>query len=484
MIRPTASSMERVLRCPGHMALPLVHTTSPAAERGTAIHAYLEAVGGGADPEEALADVHDDWRPICSLIDFTRLPKGLAAEVAFAYDIVKGTARELGRGLGRKYEGLGPYEIAGTADIVGVSEDAVYVADFKTGWGDVPPAAENIQLRTLALMAARVFDRDRAIVSIRRIKENGSSWGDQAELDEFDLDAFAAELKPLRVRIAEAQEQAAKRGGVPDVSVGHWCRHCPAWSSCPANQALIARVASGAEFDSWEARKPLSPAAAGEAWERVKVIKSLLRRVEDSVLAARHEYGELPLPSGKVLREVIEPGNEQLDGRVVFAVAKELLGDDVAEQAIEIDASKAQLARALKVAAKEGIIPARSAAKKEREVLDEVRRRGGAQRPMRTKLVEVDVEPAQAPAADAGSLPPAASEDPPAPAPKEDKELADVRERIEHVFEAKDPDGEMHLIRHTIKMGMEADIERWAPMLKLWGQANEELKARAAKGAA
>jgi hypothetical protein len=454
------------------MALPHVFSTSSAAERGTAIHAYLEAVQNGVDPETALENVPEDWRPVCAAIELERLPRGLAAEVAFAYDLEHDAGRELGRGLERSYEGLSAWELAGTADVVGVAADAVYVGDAKTGWTEPTPAERNGQLLFLALAAARAYEKPSAVVEIIRVKETGAIWRDRAELDEFDLDCFADELAALRPRIHAAQAQAAEQGE-PDVALGPHCRYCPAFTSCPAQRSLVMRLASGAEFDAWEALKPLSPAAAGQAWERLKVIEPLVRRVKESVLAARAEYGELPLPSGKFLREVIEPGNEQLDGRVVFAVIRDRLGPTVADDAVEIAASKASIDRALKKAAAAGDIKPRTGAKWGRDLLADIRDRGGASKPERAKLVEAEVSgvlPAATPA-------PAQPEPAAAVSPAEAGEVARVRAMLETGLEVP-PD--MQALHKTIRAGMERDTEAWSPLLLLWGQLNEALKERAA----
>lgn len=484
MMRPTFSTLERTARCPGHLALPHVYSSGPAAERGTAIHDYLEAVQNGADPEEALELVPDEYRALCAAIDLDRLPKGLAAEVAFAYDFVTGKAREFGRGVKRKYEGLGPTEIAGTVDVLGVSEDAVYVGDYKTGWSELPAPAEAFQLRIGALAASRVYARERAVVEFVRIKENGGSWKVPAELDGFDLDAFAADLRPLKKRIEEQQALAATRGGVPDVSTGPWCKHCPAWAACPAQKAFIQRAVAAVNADESNLIKPTTAAEYGQAWHLAKAMASLARRLEKQVKeVGLPEFGELPLPGGRLLREVVEEGDRELEGRVVFAVVRDLYNEDLAGDVVEVSATFKRIGEALKRAPKE-VIPARGAAKAERAILAEVEKRGGLTRPTVKRLREVD--PAQAPAVEAaGSSSPAAL---PAPAPKEAandpdaKDRANVAARLERVLEEKDPAGALQLIRHRIKLGMESDVESWAPLLKLWGLASEELKER--KGAA
>lgn len=501
MMRPTFSSLERAYRCPGSLALPLVNTTSPYAERGTAIHEYLEAIQGGTEPADALERVPSEWRDICAAIDLDRLPKGLAAEVAFAYDVATGKGRELGRRVGRKYVGLGPTEIAGTLDVVGVSEDAVYVLDYKAGWSELPPPAENFQLRAGGLAAARAYGKSRAFLDLARVKESGAIWKpDQAELDEFDLDVFAAELRPLFDRIKAARARAAELGE-PDVALGAWCKYCPSWGACPAQKALVVRavaVATGQDPE-WAELQPTSPEQLGLAWGLAKTMARVGKQLEKRVESGLAQFGELPLPDGRVLREVIEPGDRKLDGRVVFQVVKELYGDVVAEAAIEVTATQAGIDRALKGAPK-GTIPPRGRAAAERAIMKTVDERKGISRPPTKKKVEIDpAELAQAPAAE-GAGPPPSPAPLPAPAPAElpagvagedrpgdevvdleAQELAWVREQLE--LRALTGEADMADLHRRIMRGREKDIESWSPLLLLWGKANEILKEREQKEA-
>ena len=79
---PSASSLHRGLACPAYMVLPhVVEPSGKAADRGTAIHAYIEAVLGGVSEEGALAVValakEPEWVETCRSLDFTALRGGL-----------------------------------------------------------------------------------------------------------------------------------------------------------------------------------------------------------------------------------------------------------------------------------------------------------------------------------------------------------------------------------------------------------------------
>ena len=43
-LMPSASSIQRVMECPSSHVLPQIKSSSEAAERGTAIHAFLEQI--------------------------------------------------------------------------------------------------------------------------------------------------------------------------------------------------------------------------------------------------------------------------------------------------------------------------------------------------------------------------------------------------------------------------------------------------------
>jgi hypothetical protein len=429
----TASSLDRVFQCAAAAALPTVRSPNAYGDRGSAVHHFLERIGAGMSAEGALDLVEDDeHRALCAAIDLARLPRGTAPEVAFAYDVAKGTARELGRQLRRQYPALSPTELPGTGDAVGVSGSAVFVGDFKSGF-IVTPAKDSVQLRFLALCAARAYDREEAVVEIVRIRENGSVFRDPAEFDALDLDAFAVELEEVMAKVRYQQASVAA-GLMPDVVEGEHCRWCPAWSSCPAKASALVRVASGEALEPLASLLPLSPEMAGVAWVRCRESHRLLERIERACYAALDEYGSLPLPSGRELRRVTEPGNEVLDGRVVFAVVREQLDQDVAEGAIAIEATKAGLERALKAASAAGKIPPRGRAAAERRVLEAVRERGGASNPMTTRLVQMDR--AQAPAIEA--TPPPAELSSPAPADPavKDEGTIEVADQIRAIYQA------------------------------------------------
>lgn len=384
----TASSLERISACPPSYVLPQARSSNAHAERGTAIHAFLAAAG--RDREAALEACPEDVRPLCEAIDLATVPVHLLAEAAYAFDPATGAARFLGADIGRDYRraGVRPSEMAGSADVVGVNAEARvgFVGDYKSGFGDVAPAARNAQLRFLALCVARVHDMDEVRVEVIRIRPDGRPWRDRATLDLLELAQVAAELARLPGRVAAAAESLVT-GGRVDVTEGQWCRYCPAFSACPAKAKLAVQVAEGRVLAESDAMLPLTPERAGAAWSRIREAEIFLAHVKRAVLACLDENeGRLPLPGGRALVKRTAPGNEKIDGPTVFAALAELHGVEVARAAVDMEATKAGLRNALRpVSTKHGEL-----GRNEKRALELIRERGGASRATRTVVEEVD----------------------------------------------------------------------------------------------
>lgn len=374
----TASAMERVAACPASAVLPQADSTTVFATRGTVIHQFL-ATAKGHGRDQALANVPDDCRAVCEAIDLDTLPVVLMPEASYIYDTATGKARFLGANIGRRYGKLSPTEVAGTADVVGVDGTRGYVADWFTGFGEMRKGA---QLRFLALCLARVFDLDEVTIEAIQIRADGSTWRDTAVLDALELDIIAREVADTVAAVA-AVRKVLELGGTPNVSEGDHCRYCKAWTFCPAKTRLLAVAASGADVTAPFLQGGLTRDMVGPAWLLAEQLDSLAKELKRRVHGAVEEFGEVPTPRGTVLKKVITPGNEKLDGDVVWSVVRALAGDDVANAAVERHATKKQLGEALRKRF------GRDGAAKEREVLDAVRGAGGASRKPSEKLDEV-----------------------------------------------------------------------------------------------
>lgn len=373
-MRMTASGLERAMRCGASRHLPVVQSSSAAADRGTWRHAFLARVGQ-VGAEAALADVPEEHRAACAALPIDELPTNLTAEMAFAYDVETGHGRIIGVNVDRNYGKLADAEIAGAADVVGMAGETALILDWKSV-GYRQRAKDSVQLRFLALAAARIYQVERVRVEIVRLGDDGEAWRSDHTYEALDLDVFAAELRTWAALTAD------DRG----FHEGPWCDHCPSFSYCPAKTMLALQVAEGRVLDGPDASMPLSPERAGIAWQRIRGARKVLDHIERACMATLEEHGSLPLPGGKALVRRSVPGNEKLVGDVVYDVLTAKHGAAVARAAVGMVATKAGIKDALRpLGTKRGQLT-----KMESEVLLEVRKRNGSQRGTRVELQEID----------------------------------------------------------------------------------------------
>ncbi len=362
----TGSGIERHALCPASTVLPRVETISDDAARGTRVHAFLEAVNTkGRDA--ALTNVENDLRPVCEALDVAKLPidSRFAAEVAFAYDTVTGKARELGRGIGRRYD-CHATEIAGTADVVSLLDaDGVFIADWKSGWSRRTAAKDSLQLRFYALAAARAYGRTRAIVQMIRVFDDGATWKDEASFDAFDLDSFALDLAALASGV-EVERGLYVEGVEPDMVEGAHCTWCPAFSRCPAKVALLMAPPY----------IEITPEGAATAYEKFRLYKQALDRAAE-ILKDYARANPIPLPDGTVYGPRYD-STKRLDGRVAASVLREFFGDS-AEAGIDVEVTQASIKRAIDAAGNRSVTL--------KDVLDAIQKRGGLKITQAPKMV-------------------------------------------------------------------------------------------------
>jgi hypothetical protein len=347
---PSASKLERATKCLGSVILPRVDELTPAAERGRAIHGFLARVTQ-VGREVALEELPDDQRALCAAIDLDVIPTSaldVIAEIAMAFDAESGVARELGRNIGRAYPPLAAREFGGTADIVTLTHDEVFVADFKTGHGVLAPARENMQLRMLGLAASRLFKRRQLRVALIRIAEDGTPFFDSADMDAVELDIIAAELHDLANRILRARDLLSM-GEPPSLTTGTHCRRCPSLVYCPAQTVLIRRLAQEPDAVAAEILDALTPRTAARGWARLKIAEEFVRRTREALYAYARE-NPIDLGSGIVLGEV-ETARRAIAGTTAHGVLTNLHGREVADAASELEMSQASIDRALRVVA-------------------------------------------------------------------------------------------------------------------------------------
>lgn len=310
MIKLSASGLARAERCPASASLPQVDCLTDAMERGTEMHAERERES----------------------------PEG--AEVAFAYDVQTGRARELGRRLARNYPPTSETEIVGTADKLTVEPDRVVVRDYKSGAGFMVPApAGNLQLGLYAVAAADVYGKNAARVEL--------DFLDREQVPHADLDAF--DLAAMRARIASVWRAAT--APMPKVVTGDHCTGCPSIRNCPAHLTMAVAFTEGL----WPGVLPsdgLTVEKVAQGWEFLGNAKRLIGLVEKTYRAFASQW-PVPLANGKVLGEH-EVQREELDGPVTFQVLRDLHGEPVARAAVGMETSKNALEEALRPIAAKG----------------------------------------------------------------------------------------------------------------------------------
>ena len=210
------SSLGRVYACPASAALPHEPDTSgPAAQYGTQVHALRAfAIAAGEYPHP-FDELH--------------------AEVKIAHDYRTDRARPITIPGDREYGELGPTEIAGTIDALGVTRDRdndrahVTVIDWKTG----RRSDHTAQLEWYALAASRLFQTTDAVCRVTYIgKNHPSEFTDSWTMDLSDLARTLARVATVAHRVSMLRKLHVIPHTTP--TPGIHCRYCPAKPHCPA----------------------------------------------------------------------------------------------------------------------------------------------------------------------------------------------------------------------------------------------------------
>lgn len=400
----TASGLWRDAHCPANRALPRVYVQSDAAAAGTALHRYLERCAQ-VGAEKALAEVPEEYRARAADIDLDGLPlePHYMQEAAFSFDGKDG--RFLGCGLGRNYGEASL--MAGTADVC--HREGVIVFDYKFDGFDstCPPVRENQQLLFLALACARSRNLDSALISIIHIRPDGTNWKEGADLDAFDLDAFAVELVRIAGAVAAARDAIA-RGLSPEVQQGPWCRFCAAMPACPSILETLRAAAAepeqamvlspeGIALSAPDIAKALTPALASRAYARMRAVEQVLKLAKSALYLYASEH-PIPLEGGYEYRARVTDKKE-IDARVARVELAKLYGPEVAENACDFETSAAAIGRALKPVLSARKEEAKAKGEKrptakalEEEALAAIDKAGGIKRKTATRIDEYRAE--------------------------------------------------------------------------------------------
>jgi hypothetical protein len=183
-------------------------------------------------------------------------------------------------------------------------------------------------------------------VGIIRILDDGTPLSDSADFDTVDLDSIAEDLRVLAQKVGRAQELAFL-DQPPPLTTGAHCRYCKSLVYCPAQTSLVRRLAGEADVVARDILAELTPERASQAWQRLKVVEEVVGRVREALYAYAREQ-PIQLPGGTVVG-LVQTQRRALDGRVAFRVLRDRFGSDIAEAAVELEASQASIERALRV---------------------------------------------------------------------------------------------------------------------------------------
>jgi hypothetical protein len=363
--RITASSLDRAIACPASTALPAVwEESSPAAERGIAIHEFLDgSITHGRDAALAKVPADAPWRPLCEAIDLSLVLQGAktaATELALAYDIENDSGRVIGSHLNRRY-GDTTGEVPCTADLaIEYESGPPLVLDWKAGHQTVV-VHENRQMEMLGLAYARAKQINAVQVAVAMVHDSGFiEVDDVLVLGPMELARIANDVANA-VDASKEMQRAVSAGEPIDVRPGDHCRYCPCKAACPAQVGLIRELArapgqslgpllgdAGKERLATALREriaTLDADAIGRAWQMLGVIESLVETARSQLTNRILESGGLTMQDGSRLDAQTEK-REGIDGRIALPLLRTLNLEEAAEPKVTKAAIEREARRA------------------------------------------------------------------------------------------------------------------------------------------
>jgi hypothetical protein len=353
----TFSALPRAFACRLSTVLPRVDQPSEDARAGTVRHAFFqritELLGAGQKLEDArelaLAQAPEEFKAGLAAVPLETLGLGdVAAEVAVAFDVATGEARELGRGIGRKYreaaeaqgQPIRETEVVGTIDRLGfIGAAGLHVGDYK-GRSHAREPSRDEQLLAGALAASRIYGRHQVELEIVKVID-GEGYSTKEHIDILDVDSFETRLAELRHRV-EQDRAAFVAGDIPEAEVSSHCRYCPSFRYCPAQMA-IARAVLGGDSDEISAivkvgQAYITPETAPQLHSLVARGEKVLEVVKDAL----REFARatpFALTDGTGRWYGVPPDSKEreiVDGASAAKVLAELFGADAAKAGVEV----------------------------------------------------------------------------------------------------------------------------------------------------
>ena len=349
---PSGSGWELLPTCIGPAVLQRSESESEYKEAGTAGHQFLEdcsAVGR----DQALGLVPDAMHARCAALDLSQLPIGAAfkSEIAFAFDVMTGQARFLGKNLQRAYPKTEETEFPITLDVAAVVDNVFIYIDFKFGRSG-STANESMQLANGCLAGARFSKCSTAKGALARIDADGLVRWDVVDFSEVELEAHAKYLYELGDRIGAAQDNPSELV----LNTGPHCDGCPSFLFCPAMQGMVkvfARNFRNGEIE--HADWTLDENTAGQVYVRLRLVEKALEGVKET-LKLYASVKPLQLEGGGTWGQVKESHFAVADAEGAAAYLRTALGDGPAALAVQTKVTRGGIKEAVRAAPKKGTL--------------------------------------------------------------------------------------------------------------------------------
>jgi PD-(D/E)XK nuclease superfamily len=286
----SASALPRAELCPGSFQLErearrlnqLAHQDSPAAQRGSLIHAYL---AGQPDEDGAEIGLTDPER---TTADFLQERAQGEVQRIFGDQPVRQSNE-------KRYWLLinGQKMLSGRVDRVVHTDTVALVQDFKTGWSEPDPAEQNSQMKALAVLVALQL-----LPTVRKVIVQVISGPFGVSEAAYDYPALAKAYNDVLRTLKAIQDPLAPLNPSPEA-----CRYCPAINICQAVKGLAPSMK--------EAQALPDGLRASELLDSVEVLQKRLDAIREYYAARLSADPAYDLPGyamvpGAVRREVTD----------------------------------------------------------------------------------------------------------------------------------------------------------------------------------
>lgn len=286
---PSASAASRLAHCPGswrmEMNMPQLGRYAALADSGTRIHNWLSGVKGETMSEDELRSAHSLASAKDRLVNAWRdtLPPGLGL-------IESVEQRHFLR------SGIVPV-CSGKWDYLATSGDHHLVIDYKTGWQDLPPVKQNLQLRVYALLVWSLHPRAESI-SVAIVRP-----GDEHSETPHFATYTSQELESALLWWGEVLGAAFQPS--PVIVAGDHCQFCRAQHTCPARLDSLHKLRADSQIVTrWADLEPSQKADLLKLW---KVVKKFGETVEEKCREDIEAGGVIPgvsLGKGRKMTEI------------------------------------------------------------------------------------------------------------------------------------------------------------------------------------